>query len=307
MLPYSTVLCALDFEPGSERALVRAADLAERAQATLHLLHVHPLFRARHAHASDPDETFHDRVRRFANGALGADDALDVLAPVVHQRTGQSPADGVLGYAADVGADLVVVGTHGRSGLGHLILGSVAAETLRRSSVPVLVVPDQAERTEPGPGRPVLLGVDFSEHTRSALAAALVLAKTFSAPLGVAHVRDAPPDTLVDAHARRPLSPPSGLASRAEAHDALGALLEGVGVGPHVEVHVVPGRPVDELVGLARRTSAGLLIVGTHGRSGRDRLRLGSVAEGLARRSPCPVLVVPRPAQANGERRPGAA
>ena len=291
MLPYQTVVCALDFEPGSERAFVRAADVAERSRATLHLLHVQPLFRAPKAHAAevDPEAIFRDRVREVVNAALGGE-AFDVLAPTVHEATGQSPADGILRYAEASGADLIVVGTHGRRGLGHLILGSVAADVLRRSDVPVLVVPEQAERTAPGPGAPVLVGADFSEHTAPALAAARGLAEAFVAPVTVAHVRDAPREALVDRHARSPLHPPTGLATREEAHAALDALLGDT----EADRLVVPGRPAAELLDLARRERAGLVVVGTHGRRGWDHVRLGSVAEDVARQAPCPVLVVPR-------------
>lgn len=298
MPPLQTVLCAFDASGPSRSALVEAADLAERAHAALHLLHVNPLFRARLAHApgEDPDGAFLARAHAIVDDVLGADDAFEVLAPVVHETHGETPADGILRYAAEIGADLIVVGTHGRHGLERLLQGSVAAETLRRSAVPVLVVPERAERLAPGPAAPVLVGVDFSDHSGPALAFARRLAEAHAAPLAVAHVRDVPPDTVFGARANHPrLSPRTGLASREEAHAALGALLASAGVDGAVERHVVPGRPAAELVGLARRVRAGLLAVGTHGRHGWDRVRLGSVAEEVARESPCPVLVVPSP------------
>lgn len=295
MLPYQTVVCAFDFEPGSDRALIRAADLAERSHASLHLLHIQPLYRARLAKGVGADAAVRDRVRGYVNRALGADDAFEVLAPVVHFSYGEAAPEGILRYAAAVGADLVVLGTHARKGLGHLLLGSVAAETLRRATVPVLVVPDRAARTAPGPDAPVLVGADFSDHTTEALAHARRYAGAFDAPIVVSHVRDAPADTLVDSDARAPLTPPSGIASREEAHAALRDLLDDADVD--AERYVVPGRPAEELAALAHRTNAGLLVVGTHGRRGWDRLRLGSVAEGVARHAECPVLVVPTPAQ----------
>jgi nucleotide-binding universal stress UspA family protein len=296
MLPYQTVVCALDVEPGSARALVRAADLAERSHAALHLLHIRPHFRARLAHAGAEAHPFEAAVRAYVNEALGADDAFDVLAPVVHVAHGEAAADGILRYASAAGADLLVLGTHARQGLGHLLLGSVAADVLRRSAVPVLVVPDQAARTAPGPDAPVLVGTDFSAHTAEALAHARRAARAYAAPVALAHVRDAPAETLVDPHARGPLAPPSGMSSRVEAHAALRDLIDAHDLGDGVARHVVPGRPAEELVALAHRSHAGLVVVGTHGRRGWDRLRLGSVAEGVARRAECPVLVVPTPA-----------
>jgi len=239
----------------------------------------------------NPEVVFRDRVRALVDGALGAD-AFEVLAPVVHEVNGAAPPEGILRYATSVGADLIVMGTHGRQGLGHLILGSVAADVLRQSDVPVLVVPERAERTAPSPDAPVLVGVDFSEHTPLALASAHAVATAYGARVAVAHARDVPREAFVDAHARPPLHPSTGLATREEAH----AALDGVLAGADVERHVVPGRPAVELLNLARSTRAGLVVVGTHGRRGWEHLRLGSVAEDVVRQAPCPVLVVPKPA-----------
>ncbi|MDT0630853.1 universal stress protein [Rubrivirga litoralis] len=272
MLPFQTVLCALDFEPGSERALVQAADLAERAHAALHLVHVNPLFRARLAPTpGDPGAAFQERVERFVNGALGADDAFGVLAPALHETRGQAPADGIVGRAADVGADLVVVGTHGRGGLGHLLLGSVAAETLRRSPVPVLVVPDRAE--PPGAGRPVLVAVDEPEPAVVALGFALATA--YGSPVVLGHVCAA-----------------DDQGERRQALDRLAAEAAGPTAPPH-EVRVTQGEPAAEVAAMAERVGAGAVVMGTHGRTGWDRLRLGSVAERTVRHAPCPVLTVP--------------
>jgi nucleotide-binding universal stress UspA family protein len=300
MTPFQTVLCALDFEPGSARALVRAADVAERAGGALHLVHVTP--RAQPAGAAEG--AFRQRAGRFVDDVLGgsANPAAEV-----HRAHG-APADGVLRQAAAVGADLVVLGTHGRRGLAHLALGSVAAEVLRRSPVPVLVVPEQAARTAPGPDAPVLVAVDFSAGAALAARLGRDLAGAYGAPVVLAHVRAAAPDTL--------LRPPSlqrgaerggsGL-SRSEAHAALDRLAERAGLGPPApEQYVVPGAPVDALAELAGRTGAGVLVVGTHGRSGWDRLRLGSVAEGVVRRTPCPVLVAPSAGGAGGPVEAGA-
>ena len=296
MLPFQTIVCALDFEEGSTRALVRAADLAERVRADLHLLHVDPLFRARLAvpegHA---EEVFRRRVVQFVNETLGAGDAFDVLAPTVHQSYGEAPTDGILRYARHVGADLVVVGTHGRRGLGHLLVGSVAAETLRRSAVPVLVVPERAGSPAPGPARPVLAAVDFSGHARPALRLARDLADAYVAPVELVHVLDGPPEEtaeLVDLPAASDPQASAGDAVRDRVHHALQRLAE-EGGGAVAARHVVPGTAGTGVVQTADARSAGTVVLGTHGRRGWDRVRLGSVAEWVVRHAACPVLVLP--------------
>jgi len=117
----------------------------------------------------------------------------------------------------------------------------------------------------------------------------------------LATVRAVTPDTLVGTgpHRKR-LAPSPEKVSREAAHAALDTVAEAVSV-VGAETHVLPGVPVPDLVHLAERTRAGLLVVGTHGRHGWDRLRLGSVAEGVVTEAPCSVLVVPlaaRPAAA---------
>ncbi len=299
MLSLRPVLCALDFSDGSARALIAAADLAERSGADLHLLHVEPLFRARLASTPAPHShaAFRQRVERFVNETLGADDAFDVLAPTVHESHGVALADGILRYAKEIGAGLVVTSTHGRRGLDHLLLGSVASEVLRRSPVPVLVVPERSEAVTPSPDCPVLVALDLSDPGKRSLEAAHELAATYAAPLVVGHVRDVAPDSL--------LSPGrmghGGPLSREEAHGAIGGLLREVELSSDPELYVIPGDPKAELVALAERVNAGALVMGTNGRTGWSRLRLGSVAEWVVRHATCPVLTIPMKEVSDGE------
>ncbi|GAB5535054.1 MAG: universal stress protein [Rubricoccaceae bacterium] len=290
MLSLRTVLCALDFSDGSTRALVAAADLAERSSANLHLLHVDPLFRARLASAPGGDSAaaFHQRVKAFVNQTLGAADAFDVLAPTVRESYGEVPADGILRYAEEIGAGLVVTSTHGRRGLDHLLLGSVAAEVLRRSPVPVLVVPERSEGVAPSPDHPVLVALDVSDLDTVSLRAANELAMAYSAPLVVSHVRDVGSDSLIGS-----LPPSPGSRSREEAHTAIDTLLREAEISGDPELFVIPGDPKAELVALAQKVKAGALVMGTHGRTGWSRVRLGSVAEWVVRHATCPVLTLP--------------
>lgn len=296
MLPFQTVLCALDFSESSARALVRAADLAERAHADLHLLHVDPLFRARLAAPEGHFEAiFRGNVARFVNATLGSDDAFDVLGAVPHLSHGEAPADGILRYARAIGADLIVMGTGGLRGLGRLLLGSVAAETLRRSEVPVLVVPERAARTAPDPACAALVAVDFSAHTRPALRLARDVAAAYGAPVDLVHVLEGRPETPValgDLFGPAGLGAAPGAAARDHAHLALRRLADEFDL-PVAGYHVVSGTAETEIVRLAEDRQSGLVVVGTHGRQGWDRVRLGSVAEWTTRHAPCPVLALP--------------
>lgn len=295
MLPFQTVVCAIDFTSSSAHALIQAADVAERAHAALHLFHAVPLFRARLAAApgGDVEVLFQARATAFVNETLGASDAAEVLAPVLHEVHGVAPSDGVLRCAESVGADLIVVGTGRPRGLDVALLGSVASEVVRRSPVPVLVVPGAADRPAARPDAPVLVGVDFSALTAAALRLGRTWATDYAAPLELAHVvegtADAGPVGFLTARGRQPQSEAS---ARATAHQALRAVAEEAGGGVAAQ-HVLHGRASSDLAALASERAAGVVVVGTHGRSGIERFRLGSVADWLARHAPCSVLVAP--------------
>lgn len=140
--PIRRVLCALDFSEGSERALEFAVDLARRAKAELHLVHVYelPVYPSLSGVLEEvPDfiaaieADVEAGLRRLAE-ARGAKDAR------LHVVAGRA-AEGIVGLASSLSADAVVMGTEGRTGLERLLLGSVAERVVRTSRVPVFAVP----------------------------------------------------------------------------------------------------------------------------------------------------------------------
>lgn len=291
MSPRPIILCAFDASTPSEGALVLAADLAARLFAALHVVHVHPDGRAPLTTEGTPSAEHTDRTREAVDAIL-RDNAVDGPVPVFHQSHGESAADGILRWAVDLQADIVVVGTHGRRGVERLLAGSVAAEVLRRSTAPVLVVPAHTGPVALTPTSPVLVGVDLAEPSEAILRLGSRLAEAFQTTLAVAYVRAAPPDKLIPEFHRPHLAAPVPRRTREEAHEALQTLVAHLDADS-VEQHVVPGHPVPELMALARQIRAGLLVIGTHGRRGWERLRLGSVAEGIIRESRCPIAVLP--------------
>jgi universal stress protein A len=140
---FRSILCAVDFSPASRRALEEAADLARRTGTSLALAHVEPGPPAR-------DEALFAPPPRPVKREPGAAAALDAWArdaeglvgrPIGKMLLAGKPAQEIL-RAADVGSfELVVVGTHGRTGIAHAVLGSIAEHVARHARVPVLVVP----------------------------------------------------------------------------------------------------------------------------------------------------------------------
>ncbi len=295
MLPFRTVVAALDFSSGSAAALVWAADLAERPGAALHLLHADVLFRSSDDDTppdAAPSSTLRVRVERFAAEALGLNGpaALDALAPTVAVVRDVTSVAAILWYATEADADLLVVGTHGRSGLSRLLLGSVAEAVVASAPCPVLTVPDR-RGAGPGPDAPVLVAVDFSERSRAALAAGRALAEPFGAPVEVVHVvRDA---GLYPGFAPTVLSvTDSDPAQDAAVRERLRGFAEGVPGLVVAAAHVALGAPSRVVPALAAERGAGALVLGTHAREGLSHALIGSVAEAALCRAPCPVLTL---------------
>jgi nucleotide-binding universal stress UspA family protein len=150
------ILAAIDYTETGRLALERALELgAEKRAAALHVVHAIPALQALDAAATlagvTPNSSqvaalrlktyVEDVVDRF-RAARGVE--LPFLELVVAHQLVDAPAEGVAQLAADLEADLVVVGTHGRRGLTRLILGSVAEATTRLAPCPVLVVRPKA-------------------------------------------------------------------------------------------------------------------------------------------------------------------
>jgi nucleotide-binding universal stress UspA family protein len=295
MSGFRTVLIAADFSEGSIAAFATACSLAREGETRMTVLNVMgpgPVADERH-------EATLDRVR----AAYAPDRSLTVVYLV---RAGD-PAATVLAAAAELGCDLIVMGTHGRTGLGRLLTGSVAETVLRQARCPVLVLHSSespgatpgtlAHAGEPGPtagkGRAVrhvgTVGhpTDFSECSGVALRVARALARDHGARLVLLHVV-----TQIDVpHLDEPATVEDPETCR-ETLDGLCQLLEGADLKYPVTARLRLGEPPAEVLRTADETGCDLLVMGTHGRTGLGRLLMGSVAEEVLRHARCPVLMI---------------
>jgi nucleotide-binding universal stress UspA family protein len=204
----------------------------------------------------------------------------------------------ILIQASRLSADLIVMGTHGRSGFDHLFLGSVAEKTLRTSPVPVLTVPPRApEKATPGlPFRSILCAVDFSPDSARALSYAASLAQHAGGRLCIMHVVET---MVVGFDPRGGNFDIEGLskATVAVARTQLQEYAASVTAGSDPITTVLgDGEPYRGILQEAERREADLIVVGVHGRSALDRLVFGSTADHLVRRATCPILTVRRDA-----------
>lgn len=145
MLTIRKILHPTDFSENSRAALLMACEWAKQFGAELHLLHVVDGISNPYPYLGPPFNeaaAWETMIRQKANAALKEWPLPEVgsaLKVVRTLRTG-SPALNIVQYAQETGMDLIVMGTHGRSGFSHLVLGSVAENVVRRAACSVLTV-----------------------------------------------------------------------------------------------------------------------------------------------------------------------
>lgn len=291
MSTFRTILFAADFSERSRSPYRVACSLARHSQGRLIVLHavVPVLF----GEPSGPEGTpalpvFFPTDTPTHRAELTAQlrqfyPPCPSVAIEHHVRDGDA-AEELLRAAHEIGAELIVLGTHGRSGLDRLLAGSVAETVLRRAECPVLAYRTRAVAAEEEPEtdklRLVLHPTDFSEAAKPALQVARSLAQDEGAMLLL--LRVVPPNHSAD------------LEHDWEALQETRSHLVGGGPGGSspVEVRLVEGDPAAEIQRTAGEVGAGLIVMGTHGRTGLPRLLMGSVAETVVREAACPTLVV---------------
>lgn len=145
MIQLSTILVPVDFSVFSERALNYACSLAEQFESEIHLLYVKDAFSCIFPEVGMPT---YGTGEFLAHQAAIASDRLAALPgeqrqgglQIVRQIRDGTPYAEIINYAGEASVDLIVMGTHGRSGLDHVLLGSVATHVVRESPCPVLTV-----------------------------------------------------------------------------------------------------------------------------------------------------------------------
>ena len=135
-----SILVPTDFSPTSDAALHYATKMALALGARLYLMHV-PGKTGEHFEANYPLGRFETATRERLSAFLTKEE-LDQLRPEYALRVGL-PAEEIVRYADLCDVDLIVMGTHGRSGIAHVLMGSVAEQVVRVAPCPVLLVRDR--------------------------------------------------------------------------------------------------------------------------------------------------------------------
>jgi len=278
------LLVATDFSQRSDHALERAVMLAQQLSADLLI-----------AHVVDDDRLEHvveaDKVR--------AETFLKVIASKLDLPSGRcewqvargEAFDGILRLCEDEAPSLVVLGAHRRRILRDVFIGTTAERVLRSAKLPVLMVNTKPE----GPYRRILLAVDFDAGSTAALRTVLTLGISRGLVMTALHAFDAPARGLM-MRTPAPRSEIEGYVAqeRRRAMTKLTAYLQ-----LHSEELITAGVDIVEIStasairDYSHRKDSDLIVMCTRGRSGLDRVFLGSVADEVLRRSDVDVLAVP--------------
>lgn len=295
------ILLATDCSPRAEGAEAYACKLAESWGATLTVMSVlefapgldpeYPVCRLYLAELMKQATRDLDQLK-----ARTADRGIAVRTRI---ETG-IPSEAVLAAAAAEDTDLIIVGTAGKTGLAHVLLGSTAERIIRTAPCPVLAVRAERPGAEHGGGgtsHPVgldriVVPVDFSDCSLNALEYAAVVAQRAQASVLLLHVME-PVSYGLDF--TLPLS-----AAREHKRDVVAGRLAGLvaalgAANVKAESLVRGGLPRDSILDTARTWSADVIVMGTHGRRGLSHAFYGSVVESVLRKSHCPVLTVRSP------------
>lgn len=308
---FGPVLVPLAGSAMAEQALPVGASLARRGGAALHLVSVvQPIPLAVAAEIGqyevDLGREARDELERYMTEVLERtreSQGPAVRGDVIDGDAAKALAD----YVAREGIGLVVMTTHARTGFSRRWLGSVADRLLRRTSAAVLLLRPQ-ESPQPDRFPRVQVALD-GERDEAVLAAALALGAltstesyllTRAVPASVP-IMSPLPAYSVGHH------PDWARQQDIEARNALARLVARVDFrGARVTTEVVPAENVaDGLLAVARARSVDLIVVGTHGATGLERLILGSVADKIIRGANQPVLVIPLATPAESRPEPG--
>jgi nucleotide-binding universal stress UspA family protein len=289
------ILCPIDFSQASQAALDQAAAIGEWFGAAITALHVVSpahiiegplLFAALPAGAvsdtpaSRAQRALDQYVRPLRDRAL----AVDTVVLENHDVEGR-----ILAMADAVHADLLVIGTHGRTGLDWLMVGSVTDKILRHATCPVLTVPPVATRRAKPPFKRLLCPIDFTEPSLEALRFVVPLAEEADARLTLLHV-------LPDATTRDGFAAETA-ADRNRCEAATRQRLEALipeEATPFFEpvVRVTWGTPSRSIVDVAANEASDLIVMGIRKLGLLDRILHGTNVPQVIRHAICPVLTL---------------
>jgi nucleotide-binding universal stress UspA family protein len=300
MIELQRILCAVDFSGFSRRALDHALSIARSYGSTVTALHVVAPAPAVVAGAYFGSEVAPPIMLPTMDAATATRELERLVTseqvPGVKVETlvteGSEVYREILAQADHLDANLVVIGTHGRTGFERLFLGSTAEKVLRKGRRPVMTVPPKAPdamASGPVPFARIVCGVDFSKSSQIALDYATSLAQQNNAALALVHIIETHP-LYAD------FAPPAAIDLHAWVEQATSRLHQlvpdPVRATCSIAELVREGTPHQEILGFAQEVAADLIVLGVRGRRAADLLFFGSTTHHVIREARCAVLTV---------------
>lgn len=298
-LTIQNILVPIDFSTMSVDAINTARHLADRVGATIHLAHFCH-FDYTFITPASPAVPFSFTPNQ-QNGEASVEKELKALArkhgaasAISHVSRGEPAFDEICRLAQQIPADLIVMPTHGRSGLKHVFLGSTAERVVQHAPCPVFVIRQKRRQTKTGPRlKRILVPVDFSACSRAGLQYAIDFAAEFRATIVLLHatylgyIYSSEGTDIYDV-------PGLQKVARESAERRMRDFVRKVNFRDVTfETAFTDGSPVIDICAFAKDHAIDLIVTSTHGLTGLKHLMIGSIAEQVVRRAPCSVLVVP--------------
>jgi len=287
------ILVPTDFSENAELALEYAIALAKQCSAKLHLLHtpVVPTYLLMDLSYSPGPEAV-TRILNDAQEALDRQSQTINAAGVEHFTVIREGTvhEVIRDYAEEHDVDLVVVGTHGRSGISKLMYGSVTERVLKTVHTPIIVVPPKGGRVPSS----IVIAYDFSEPAKHAAEVARAIHGVCHGSLHLVHSYL---DVWGEYTDRGAVVGEAAEKRREALHLGLEGMLKDDAKelfsidSQAIQTHLVTGDPEEGILKVADEVGATLICAGTTGKSGIERLLIGSVARRLLHDSEIPLLL----------------
>ncbi len=291
------ILVPIDFSDYSDAAIQYAIGFTKSLQAHLTLIHVEILI-----HSLQPDAIFgtsrmEKTIRKVLNDiqeqmkeriAVAKKEGVSADYAVIQ---GKSAASSLLEYVQQNPYDLIIMGTHGRTGIKHFILGSIAEKLVRLSPTPVLTLHKSTRQFRL---KHILIPVDFSESSLKAVEYGAEIAHQFQSEITLLHVVESLP---------YPAFYPEGFSPafdydpqlRERINENLNTILQDETLPVHRLIRM--GTPSSEIVHYAQKKDIDLILMSTRGLTGLEHILIGSTTERVVRMSEVPVLTIERQKQ----------
>jgi nucleotide-binding universal stress UspA family protein len=274
-----------EFSEGAVREAVKLAKMGSGRLFVLSVIETNPEFEVLAPKIVEKEE---EQTRGLLEDVKAKALKEGVECEIMARHT-DSPFQAIIEEAEKSRADMIIMGRRGRTGIRRLLMGSVTAKVIGYSPCNVLVVPRLAEiRYEK-----ILVATDGSKYSIAAASEAIGIAKRCGAELFIVSVvpteASSPFDIVHSEMQHEMIAQKEFRDGEKNVNDLLvTAKQEGVTVAGNI----IQGRPYEVIVEHSREKGVDLIVMGSHGRTGMERLLMGSVTERVVGNADCPVLVV---------------